>query len=333
MFQVLEETSADALWLNAAKWFEPGGLATEQGARGGQTAEVLRAGFTLRDPRQRWITSRAPAMNPAFALAEVVWIMCGRSDSAFLNYFNPTLPRFAGKGATYHGAYGYRLRKRFGIDQLERAFRALSANPDSRQVVLQIWDSPVDMPREDGCPQSEDIPCNIVALLKLREGRLEWTQIMRSNDLVLGLPHNIIQFTSLQEIVSGWLGVEAGSYHHFADSLHLYERDAPVSERIAPRSLPTNTESIALPKTISDKAFAELAALGDKLSSPTVNAENAFAAFHDVDCDPAFRNWAAVLTADALRRRKAFRMIESVMQACSNACLSTMYERWMHRRR
>src|SRR5262245_53633665 len=149
MFRVLEGETADGLWLNAAAWFKPGGLATFQGGRGGETAEVLRAALTVRNPRERWITSRAPAMNPAFALAEVIWIMCVRDDSAFLNYFNPVLPGFAGRGATYHGAYGYRLRKHFGIDQLDRAFKALSANPDSRQVVLQIWDSPKDIPHED----------------------------------------------------------------------------------------------------------------------------------------------------------------------------------------
>lgn len=331
MFHVLEDENADSLWLQAAAWFKPGGLATLQGGRGGETAEVLRAALTLKDPRQRWITSRAPAMNPAFALAEVIWIMSGRNDSAFLNYFNPVLPRFAGDGATYHGAYGYRLRKHFGIDQLERAFKALSVAPDSRQVVLQIWDSPTDMPHEDGRAQADDIPCNVVALLKLRGGRLEWTQIMRSNDLIRGLPHNIVQFTSLQEILAGWLGVEVGSYHHFADSLHLYERDAPASDRTAPRTLPSNDDSIALPKPTSDKSFVELSALGDRLSSASADAEAVFEALDSVAIDPTFRSWAAILAADALRRRKAFGTMESVLRDCPNQCLATMFERWLQR--
>ncbi len=333
MFQVLEETSADALWLKAAEWFEPGGLATKQDGRGGQTAEVLRAGLTLRDPRQRWITSRAPAMNPAFALAEVIWIMCGREDSAFLDYFNPMLPRFAGVGSTYYGAYGHRLRKRFGIDQLERAYNALSGNPESRQVVLQIWDSSMDLPREDGSAQSEDIPCNIAALLKVRNGRLEWTQVMRSNDLIRGLPHNIVQFSSLQEIFAGWLEVDLGSYHHFADSLHLYQRDSPISDRVLPCSLPRNNESIALAKSHSEISFLKLADLGDTLSSPGVCSEDALRAFENLDLDPALHSWAAIMTADALRRRKDFRRMNSVLQTSGNPCLTTMFKRWLDRDR
>jgi thymidylate synthase len=331
MFRVLEADTADELWLKAAAWFGPDGRAAEQSSRCGEMTEVLHAALSLADPRQRWIASRSPAMNPAFALAEVIWIVSGRNDSAFLNYFNRKLPEFAGKGPKYHGAYGFRLRKHFGLDQLQHAYRALSATHDSRQIVLQIWDGNVDLPGEDGGPRSEDVPCNVISLLKIREGRLEWTQIMRSNDLVLGMPHNIVQFTSLQEVVAGWLGVEIGGYHHFADSLHLYDRDAPVAERIAPQLLPRNDESIALPKVESDRSFLSLARLGDKLASSETDVEGVLVAFSAVDLAPAFRNWAAVLAADALRRRSAFGELEAVMSECSNSCLSTMFERWLRR--
>jgi len=178
MFRVIEAEAADTLWLKAAEWFLPGGPAHLQDSRAGQTKEVLRAALTLRDPRQRWIASRTPAMNPAFALAEVIWILCGRNDSAFLNYFNPRLPRFAGHGLTYHGAYGYRLRQHFGVDQLGRAVEVLSNDPNSRQAVLQIWDSAADLPHADGISRAADIPCNISALLKIREGRLKSCAVM-----------------------------------------------------------------------------------------------------------------------------------------------------------
>lgn len=328
MFRVLEDDTADGLWLKAASWFEPEGSAAQQDSRCGDTAEVLHAALSLSDPRQRWIASRSPAMNPAFALAEVVWIVCGRNDSAFLNYFNPKLPDYAGKGTTYHGAYGFRLREHFGYDQLERAYRALSANEISRQIVLQIWDGEADLPGDDGKPQSPDIPCNLTSLLKLRGNRLEWTQIMRSNDLILGVPHNVVQFTSLQEVMAGWLGVEVGGYHHFADSLHLYDDHAPVTKRINPQELSRNDDSIALPKEESDQAFSRLARLCDELSSPDTDVGGALNAFRAANLTTAFRNWASVLTADALRRRGAYREVDPVMGECSNACLKEMFERW-----
>lgn len=70
-----------------------------------------------------------------------------------------------------------------GIDQLERAYHALIGKPHTRQVVLQIWEPKVDLPRLSGDESAADVPCNIVSMLKVRNGKLEWTQILRSNDV------------------------------------------------------------------------------------------------------------------------------------------------------
>jgi thymidylate synthase len=46
---------------------------------------------------------------------------------------------------------------------------------------------------------------------------------MRSNDVYLGLSHDIFSFTMLQEIVANSIGANLGSYIHMVGSLHLYE--------------------------------------------------------------------------------------------------------------
>lgn len=329
MFQVLDEATADAAWQKVAKWFLPGGLAAPQSSRAGETSEVLHAALSIRDCRQRWIGSRFPPLNPAFAIAEVIWIVCGRQDSKFLNYFNPKLPEFAGEGATYYGAYGFRLRERFGIDQLDRAFRALRSNKDSRQVVLQIWDPRTDLPITNGKPRAPDIPCNVTAILKVRNSRLEWTQVMRSNDLFRGLPHNIVQFTSLQEVIAGWIEIEPGTYNHVSDSLHLYETDGSVADRLRPIDLPANKDSLALPKTDSDKAFSRLSELGDFLLSDKNSAAEIQNKLSRLDLPPAYFNLAAILAADSLRRRKEFDLAREVCNACSNECLRLLFHRWL----
>lgn len=332
MFQVVEADTADELWLKAAAWFESDGFAMRQGSRCGNTIEVLHGALSLSDPRQRWIASRAPAINPAYALAEVIWIINGRNDSAMPNYFNQRLPKYAGGGSTYHGAYGFRLRQHFGLDQLQRAYLALSANSESRQIVLQFWDCTMDLPTDQGDPGAADIPCNVISILKLREGRLEWTQIMRSNDFVLGLPHNIVQFTCLQEVMAGWLGVQLGGFNHYADSLHIYDRDEAIADRIDSCSLPRNNESIALPKVASERSFVNLGTFADVLASSVIDVAELLTAFDELEVDPSLRSWAAVLTADALRRRDARREMETVMNGCSNPCLAMLFERWLQRK-
>jgi thymidylate synthase len=332
MFQVVDDHDADSLWQNLAKLFLPDGPAIEQSGRGGQATEVLHAAFSIRDPRQRWIGSRSPALNPAFAIAEVLWIVTGRNDSAFLNYFNPAYPTFAGKGPTYHGAYGFRLRKHFGFDQLERAYLALSANETSRQVVLQIWDSRVDLPNDDGSPSSTDIPCNLIAILKVRDRRLEWTQVMRSNDVFRGLPHNIVQFTSLQEILAGWLGVALGAYNHISNSLHFYKADGLMSQRLRPTVVPINSDDLALPRCESERAFSQLSQFGDLARGNSNGPEDIIKALDKLEVPAAYFNLAAILAAEALRRRGRVDLARKTGSRCSNACLTFLFDRWLERK-
>ncbi len=207
-----ESDTADAVWCQAAQALLSGRNPKKQDSRAGPTIELLHSNLYVRNPRERWVFSRHPGMNPAFAIVEVFWILSGRNDARFVKFWNRDLEKYAGKAETYHGAYGFRIRKHFGMDQLERAFLALRGKPMSRQVVIQMWDPTSDFPTEDGSEVSEDVPCNICSMLKIRDGRLEWTQVMRSNDIFLGLPYNFVQFTMLQEILAGWLGVEVGAY-------------------------------------------------------------------------------------------------------------------------
>lgn len=212
----------------------------------GRTKEVLHVSINVLDPLQRIVFSRP--INPAFAMAEVIWIMAGSNSLDFILPWNKTMAEFSDDGHALRGAYGFRLGSNvldtravarlnlkkpmrddptsaFKGDQLHAALMALSDTPDSRQVVLQIWDSILDFPGNgrSGAPRSKDIPCNLMSHLLLRDGKLHWMQVMRSNDLVWGTPYNFIQWTSIQQIMAGWLGVEVGEFTLQVGSLHVYD--------------------------------------------------------------------------------------------------------------
>jgi thymidylate synthase len=255
---IFEADSADQAWLLAVEALKKRSDASRQTGRGGSTAELLHVTIQVRDARQRWVLSRSPGLSVAFAIVEVIGILSGRQDSEYLNFFNPKLPQFAGSGPHYDGAYGFRLRANFGFDQLSQAANALKSNPDGRQVVLQIWDATRDFPSNSGAPASEDIPCNLCSMLKIREGKLEWSQIMRSNDVFKGLPYNFVQFMSLQEVLAGWIGVEPGTYTHFSDSLHVYEQDLELAFSSSRVHMAESTESLALPNDRADPIWREM---------------------------------------------------------------------------
>jgi thymidylate synthase len=320
--------TADDVWIQATEALRDTGSA--QRSRAGETDELLHCLFTISDPRHRWVRVRNPPMSVAFAIAEVIWIVSGRNDAAFVTFWNSKLPQYSGTGETFHGAYGYRLRNLLGLDQLERAYVILSKNPDSRQVVLQIWDAKLDLPSDDGQPVYTDIPCNTMSLLKIRSGKLHWSQILRSNDIHRGVPYNFVQFMFLQEIIAGWLGLDLGEYSHFSDSLHVYRETREATFSLFPNSTPLHEpDDYRLPKQESDHVFSLLERALDKLRSPITAGEIKQVA--DTPLPRAYRNLLLVCTAEAARRHGYSAEAINLLAECTNPLLRSLLDSWFSR--
>ncbi|MBN1172995.1 MAG: thymidylate synthase [Micromonosporaceae bacterium] len=195
--------------------------------RGMTTVEVLGAHLCLNDPRRRLVDlPPVRVLNPAFAVAEALWILSG-SDDPWIFTYNRNLQRYADRGRL-RGAYGPRMRRwRGSVDQLDHVRRLLQQDPDSRQAIIQLYDPMVDTRGH------RDVPCTLSYRFFLREGRLSMHTTMRSNDAWLGLPYDLFTATLVQELLAGWLGVELGSYHHHVDSLHLYAQHEAAAAQLA----------------------------------------------------------------------------------------------------
>ena len=72
---------------------------------------------------------------------------------------------------------------------------------------------------------TKDLNCTVCLQLFIRDCKLYMTTYMRSNDLWMGFPYDVFQFTCLQILMAMKLHVGIGTYTHVAGSLHLYERD------------------------------------------------------------------------------------------------------------
>lgn len=328
-----EGINADLVWQKAIQELIDSPDHCHSG-RNSKTREILPGILRISDPRQRWILSRTPPYNPAYGLVEFIWIITGNNASHILNFWNPGLPNFAGHGATYHGAYGYRLRHEFGLDQIKRAYQALLTTPETRQVVLQIWKPEIDFPDINGQPASRDIPCNVMSLLKLREGRLHWSQIMRSNDIIRGLPYNIIQFTMLQEIMAGWLGVRLGDYFHLSDSLHVYEKDIPEFNNAPQIFEKYDREPFFMTYDESKVMFEMIYKDLEKVSYGNLKEDHLKEIFLKDRCSSGgkcilVQDMMAVIGSDAARRRNYKGLAYNLIDSCSDHNLRQASLAWL----
>jgi len=330
MFNSFSGSDANSVWKMAADTLISGD-STSQMTRLGESKELMHASFQISDPRQRWITARTPAISPAFAIAEVFWILNGDNNAEFMNFWNPGLPKYAGSGNTYHGAYGYRIKKQFGLDQLDAAYQALSNNPVTRQVVIQIWDPRTDLPNCKGEPAAADIPCNICSMPKIRNNKLEWLQVMRSNDVFLGMPYNIIQFTTLQEILAGWLNLELGAYFQISDSLHAYTHDLDQYSLDHERESIKNTDNWALCKRDSDEVISSMYSRLRVLASNKLAPADlsALISANSSSMPEGYANLFCISCAYAARKRGWWHEMHGAIELCRNQALVNIWNLWL----
>lgn len=325
MAYILERNTANEIWTDALD------LINKTGRRIKDTSEISQAVLTLNNPIQKWVSDRYKPMSIAFALVELVWICSGSNKRTIIDYWNPAYKKYAADANSdiYHGAYGYRLKHYNGLDQLERAYNALKNCPENRQTVLLYWDPLQDIPLENGNSQSRDIPCNICSMVKIRNGKLEWTQVMRSNDIYKGLPYNLIQFTSMQEILAGWLNVDIGNYTHISDSLHIYDQDLKCCAK--PYTNKMNTDSLSIPKydfehIISDiYERLELIATND-LSDDRLRRLAMLGSSYE-----AYNNLMLIISSYVSSKLKFHRLTEQLLSQCSNLLYVEMMKAFLNK--
>lgn len=192
----------------------------EVAPRGMRTKELRNLSVHIEDATDVLCTGIGANQSTRVVAAEALQLIGGFSDPAFAVRHAPALAGFLNEAGEFDGAYGPRL-----APQYPSLVKRLTSDRDTRQAVLSVWN------REDlWRDQSKDYPCTLVLGFAIRGDKLHLAVVMRSNDVNWGFKNDIFQFTQLQMSLARVLGIETGSYHHTAFSMHLYEASWPWAE-------------------------------------------------------------------------------------------------------
>jgi len=155
-------------------------------------------------------------------VAEQIWFLTGSNrPDEFLKKFTKIWDDFTEEDGTVTAAYGYRWRKHFGRDQIAYLIKHLQAQPGSRHAVVIAWD-----PTDDGLGSGsakKNVPCPYTFTVNIIGNRLHMHNIIRSNDMILGCPHDVAGFALLQYILAAKLGVKPGRLTHSISNAHVYD--------------------------------------------------------------------------------------------------------------
>lgn len=190
----------------------------KQVSRDGEVVgEIINATTVLTDPTNNIMKNSLRNLPMKYAIGELLWYMSHNNKLKEIQKYTKGWDRMSDDGVTVNSNYGWCIRDKYGFDQWEWCKQELNNNPNSRRAVIHI--------KEPSDKESKDVNCTVCLQFFIRDEKLYCTTYMRSNDIWLGYPYDVFQFTCMQILMSMELGLELGTYTHIAGSLHLYGRN------------------------------------------------------------------------------------------------------------
>lgn len=211
------------MWLDLIKRVKQEGEYTRP--RGLHCLELRNVTVVIKSPFNAVPVNTSRRLKLAIGATEHVQLVAGISSVTQLDAASGgNFSKFADNGRLL-GAYGPKAYL-----PLRAAVKSLADDSDTRQAIVPIFGGPAV--RGYHRLHARDVPCTISLGFMIRGDYLHMTTHMRSNDLWLGYPYDVFQFTRLQIALAWVLGVEPGEYVHQVDSLHLYLSDREKFEAV-----------------------------------------------------------------------------------------------------
>lgn len=171
---------------------------------------------------------RGRMISARIAFEEMMWMLRGETDVAKLqeknikiwdgNTTREALDSYGKhhiKENTIGKGYGHQFRNFNGVDQLWEVISEIKKNPNGRRHVINLW-NPADF---------NDMvlhPCHLLYEFMVQDDVINIHQHIRSNDVVLGQPFNIIFATMFLGLVAKLLNYKMGTVWQSITDAHVY---------------------------------------------------------------------------------------------------------------
>jgi len=111
------------------------------------------------------------------------------------------------------------------INQLDYIVKKIQMNPNSRRAVATTWD-----PRKDD--NADEVPCLNHFVFMRRDGQLDLSVTIRSNDMYGAWPANFYALTELLKHVGERVNMDTGRITTLSVNAHIYEHDWKSAESL-----------------------------------------------------------------------------------------------------
>jgi thymidylate synthase len=200
---------------------------SESQPRNLKVRELIYGQFDV-DSTQPFASFKDRAFNWKYFAGEVAWYLKKDRDITYINKFSNFWKFITNPNSnTINSNYGSLL---FG-SQLKWCLDSLKADDNTRQAIAFL-----NQPKFQ-FEGNKDFVCTMYLNFFIRDNKLNMKVQMRSNDIFYGLTFDAPFFAVVHQHMLLWLKetkptLELGTYTHFADNIHYYERHFELSEQI-----------------------------------------------------------------------------------------------------
>jgi len=240
--------------------------------RGMKIKESLNCVLHVKDPLNNLYDNVVRSSPIEYVCKELVWYFDGNPDVTYIGKHASLWKNITNPDSNEANSnYGYLVfRKKINdihnslvYTQFYWAFKMLKEDKDSRQSIMHF----------NGIADCQylgvkDFVCTLTAAFHIREDQLHMTVLMRSQDLIFGLPADFAWFSVLYQQMFSHLKdiypeLQMGSYTHMVHSLHLYEKhfdlaNKMLSKEFYPLALPPLKENLVTVMGNPTKACKDL---------------------------------------------------------------------------
>ena len=189
------------------------------------TKALYNVGFYMRAPLDNNIKTQWRKWNPKYAEREWQWYLSQNRSVEELKKHAPIWDKMHGGDNIVNSNYGWQWGR---SNQLDKTIEQLKKDKNTRQAWISIFDG------KEKDQYEYDTPCTLAVGFSVHpcaDNELNMTVLMRSNDLVYGFCNDQYCFSKLQELVATELGMEVGTYYHFAHDMHIYEKHFNLKQK------------------------------------------------------------------------------------------------------
>jgi len=164
------------------------------------------------------------------ALKEFEWFMTGSNnvldlDESVRHWWTP----FADSEGTINNSYGSQFRYYNGhMDQIETLVNGIITNPTSRRNIITTWQT-----EDMNSPETSITNCHGTNIaVYCREGIIKLVMTQRSADMLLGVPHNWIQYWAFGLWLAAQTDRTLDSFDWIGLDCHIYKDHLEAAQEL-----------------------------------------------------------------------------------------------------